>query len=102
MARIYLGQKIGLETTITDDGDTISNIDSATVTFYYFKPGNTTTTPDGSLDGTTPTEDGYSSAEITAAMNDTLGAWRVQAAVTLDDDTYRAKTTGFTVYPVGM
>lgn len=101
MSKIYVGQKIGLETTFTDD-DGVVNLTGGTVAYEYYLPGNSTNTEDGTISGSiVDAATGTAEGEIPVATNDTSGQWRVQAVATVAGDTYRAETTCFTVYPKG-
>lgn len=98
---IVVGQKIGLEATITESGTAI-DISGGSVAFDYWIPGNKTSTPDGSIEGTIESgPDGTVSGELPASINTSSGIWRFQASVTISGDTYRACATTQDVKPVG-
>jgi hypothetical protein len=99
---IYIGQSVLIETTFTEAGAAV-DISGGTVTFDYWVPGNSTSTPDGTITGTiVDATAGEAEGEIDGALTVTPGLYRVQSIITLSGDSYRGTTTGFTVYPLGV
>lgn len=99
---IFVGQKIGLEGTITENGEAV-DISGQTVAFDYWLPGNATETPDGEIPGSIVSgPDGTVEWTFPASLNTTAGEYlRVQAKVTISGDTYRAEATCVKIYPIG-
>lgn len=99
---IFVNQKIGLSTTFTESGVVI-DISGGTVTYEYYYPGDSSSTPSGTISGSVVSgPDGTATGEITAEINNTVGEnFRVQAVVIVSGDTYRAQTTCFQIYPLG-
>lgn len=84
-----------LRTTIYDD-TTIVDISSATLTFYFKKPGGTIVSEVGSLvtDGT----DGRCQYVSEVGFFDVAGTWNFQVKVVLGDYTWRTNIQEFKVH----
>lgn len=99
---IFVGQKIGLETTFTLNG-TALDISGGTVEWDYWYPGNTTDSGYGTITGAIVSgPDGTAEGTFQSSLNITSGKYlRLQAKVTIGGETYRAAATCEEIYPVG-
>ncbi len=98
MMAIYKGQRIPLTVAFTDNSGVV-DISGGSVTFDYWLPTNPNETPSGSISGTivSPTL-GTATGDIPESIDTESGTnWRAQAVLTLGSDTWKAKTSTFSV-----
>lgn len=98
---IYVGEPVGLESTITSDGSPV-NITGAEISFNYYLPFNYSSIPDGSISGEIVSgPDGTVIGVFPAVLNSAAGALRLQAKAIIDGSVYYAKTSCQQIYNLG-